>query len=297
MAKRNLFTASRGAALGLSLSLLALAPALAQDAPAAPTRDTVIASVNGTDITLGEMLLAYSALPQQYRQLPADVLLPSLVDQMVQQQLLAEQVTEVPAAVEMALANQRRELLSYEAVQDLLADAVTDETLQAAYDRAFDGVTPGNEYSAAHILVATQEEADAVIARLNAGEDFATVAQELSLDTGSGAAGGELGWFAPEMMVEPFANAVVELGEAGQFDTLSAPIESQFGFHIITVHEARPQSLPTIAEIRTELEGQVRQDTLTEILNGLEAESEVSRTDLTTFDPTALLNVELLNQE
>ncbi|ARO15648.1 peptidyl-prolyl cis-trans isomerase C [Ketogulonicigenium robustum] len=294
MARRNLLAASRGVALGLSLSLLALAPALAQDAP---TRDTVIASVNGSDITLGELLLAYSGLPQQYRQLPADVLLPSLIDQMVQQQLLAEQVTDVPARVEMALSNERREMLSYEAVQGLLADAVTDESLQAAYDKAFEGVTPGNEYSAAHILVATKDEADAVIARLNAGEAFADVAKEVSLDTGSGANGGELGWFAPDMMVEPFANGVVALGEEGKFDVVSEPVESQFGFHVIEVHEQRPQSLPKIDEIRADLENTVRQDKLMEILTDLEAKGTVTRTDLSTYDPTALLNLDLLNQE
>ena len=63
--------------------------------------------------------------------------------------------------------------------------------------------------------MATEEEAQAAIDRINAGEDFAAVAQEVSTDTGSGAQGGELGWFGPGMMVPEFEPGVAGL-EAGR---------------------------------------------------------------------------------
>lgn len=90
---------------------------------------------------------------------------------------------------------------------------------------------------ARHILVATQEEANAVIARLNAGEDFAAIAAEVSTD-GTKDSGGDLGWFSKDAMVEPFANAAFEL-RVGQ---ISEPVESEFGWHIVQVlgHEDRP---------------------------------------------------------
>jgi parvulin-like peptidyl-prolyl isomerase len=85
---------------------------------------------------------------------------------------------------------------------------------------------------ASHILVATEEEAQAVLARLDAGEDFAAVAQEMSIDTGSGANGGDLGWFTRERMVTEFSDAAFSL----PLNSVSSPIQSQYGYHLILVH-------------------------------------------------------------
>lgn len=84
---------------------------------------------------------------------------------------------------------------------------------------------------ARHILVTTEEEANQVIQLLNDGEDFAKLAQELSLDKVSGASGGDLGWFARGQMVEPFEEAAFSL-EIGE---LSEPVESIHGWHVIQV--------------------------------------------------------------
>src|SRR5690606_28568530 len=101
---------------------------------------------------------------------------------------------------------------------------------------------------ARHILVSTLEEAEAVIARLEAGEAFADVATELSLDTGSAANGGDLGWFAEGVMVEPFSNAAFAL----EIGDVSEPVESQFGWHIIQVlgHEERGLTATEFAQVR-----------------------------------------------
>jgi parvulin-like peptidyl-prolyl isomerase len=85
--------------------------------------------------------------------------------------------------------------------------------------------------NARHILVETEEEANAAVERINAGEDFASVAQELSLDTGSAANGGELGFVPPGRFVEPVDEAIFSL-PIGQ---ISEPVESQFGWHVIEV--------------------------------------------------------------
>ncbi len=82
---------------------------------------------------------------------------------------------------------------------------------------------------ARHILVKTKEEAQAVIDRLNAGEDWVAISKEVSIDTGSKDNGGDLGWFGKGMMVKPFEEAAYAL-TVGQ---ISAPVESEFGFHII----------------------------------------------------------------
>jgi peptidyl-prolyl cis-trans isomerase D len=90
---------------------------------------------------------------------------------------------------------------------------------------------------ARHILVATEDEAKKVLDRLKKGEDFGALAQELSTDTGSGAKGGDLGWFATGAMVEEFQTAAFAL-KVGE---ISQPVKSSFGYHIIQVlgHENR----------------------------------------------------------
>ncbi|TNC74265.1 peptidylprolyl isomerase [Rubellimicrobium roseum] len=262
------------------------APAPATDA----TRDTVVASVNGTDITLGQVLVAARQLPAQYQQLPPDVLFGGVVDQLIQQELLAQQATEPSVATGIAIENQRRALLANEVLGDIAGTAVTDEAVQAAYDAQYGNVEPATEWNASHILVETEEEAQAVVERLNAGEEFAAVAQEVSTDTGSGAQGGELGWFGPGMMVPEFETGVSGL-EAGQ---TSAPIQSQFGWHVIRLNETRPQEAPALDAVRAEIEGQLQQQAVEARLAELEAGAQVTRPEPGQFDPAVLNDATLL---
>ncbi|EYD75350.1 PPIC-type PPIASE domain protein [Rubellimicrobium mesophilum DSM 19309] len=261
------------------------------EAPAAPavpaesmTPDTVVASVNGTDITLGEVAVAARQLPPQYQQLPPDVLFGALVDQLVQQELLAQSVTEEPEVLTYALANQRRSILANEGAGAVVTSAVTDGALQAAYDAQYGNVEPQTEWRARHILVASEDEAKAVKARLDAGEDFAAVAQEVSTDTGSGSQGGELGWFGPGMMVPEFETAVTGL-QPGQ---VSDPVQSQFGWHIVELEETRPQAVPTLDDVRDELSGQVQQKAIEDRLAELESQGQVTRTDPATLNATVI---------
>ena len=102
---------------------------------------------------------------------------------------------------------------------------------------------------ASHILVETEEEAKTVLARLADGEDFAALAQELSIDTGSGANGGDLGCAAPSRYVEEFAQALMIAPVGEVYET---PVQSQFGYHIILVSERTdpdPEEMPTVEEI------------------------------------------------
>jgi parvulin-like peptidyl-prolyl isomerase len=96
--------------------------------------------------------------------------------------------------------------------------------------------TSGEQIHARHILVATEDEAKKALERLQAGEDFAALAKELSTDTGSQESGGDLGWFARGAMVTQFEDAAFAL-DAGQ---TSEPIQTSYGYHIINVIERDP---------------------------------------------------------
>ena len=113
---------------------------------------------------------------------------------------------------------QYRSLVETDLLRDQLLEAVTADTPRV-----------NDQVWARHILVSTEEEAKAVIERLNKGEDFGKIAAELSKDPGSGAKGGDLGWFGKGAMVPPFEAAVYAL-KVGE---ISAPVKSDFGWHVI----------------------------------------------------------------
>ena len=110
-----------------------------------------------------------------------------------------------------------------------IADSITDEDIKAYYDQA------SMELNARHILVKDEETANEVIEKLNAGEDFATLAKELSEDTGSAENGGDLDWFTVGKMVTEFNDAAYAL----EVNEISKPVKSQFGYHIIQVTDKR----------------------------------------------------------
>jgi len=271
-----------------ALAMLGL-PALAQEDAAGATRDTVVATVDGTDITLGELIVATSQLPPEYRQLPPEILFDGMVSQLIQQQLLADTVEEVSPRVDLSLLNERRTLLAAEAISAFLPGEVTDEAVQAAYDARFDAEHAEVEYDADHILVASEEEAQAIIDRIDAGEDFADLARELSTDAGSGANGGDLGWFTLGMMVEPFSNAVGAM-EPG---TVSAPVQSQFGWHVIKLNDTRRQEPPPLEAVRAQIEGELQQAAISARIEELQDGAEITRPE-DDLDPAAIFALDLL---
>jgi peptidyl-prolyl cis-trans isomerase C len=294
--------------LWLSAALLAALPAVAQEtapAPAAETAateapafttpadvsaETVVATVGGTDITLGHMIVLRNTLPQQYLSLPDDVLYKGILDQLVQQTALVQSLGEPAKTDVLRLENDRRGYLSNVALQAVVAGAVTDAALQAAYDAKYANAPAAVEYNAAHILVATREEADAIKAELDAGADFATLAQERSTD-GAAANGGDLGWFGLGMMVAPFETAVVAM----QPGTISAPVQTDFGWHLIQLKETREAAPPTLDEVREELAAEIEQTAIADHVAALEAAATIDRPG-DGFDPAIIKDAALLGQ-
>lgn len=275
------------------LSSLALAAAVALPVAAQdePSVDTVVATVNDTEITLGHMLVARASLPQQYQQLPDDVLFQGILDQLVQQTALADSFTgELPPRVTLSIENETRSLTAGEAIEGVMAEDVSDEELQAAYDAQYKDAEPEQEFNASHILVETKEEADAIKAELDGGADFAEVAKEKSTGP-SGPGGGSLGWFGPGMMVPEFEEAVAGMEAGG----VSEPVETQFGWHVIKLNETRTGEAPALEDVREELETQVRQTKVQEAIESLTEAAEVDRSAAEGIDPTVLKNIEWLN--
>lgn len=269
----------------LVLAIVASGPSSAQDV----TADTVVATVGGADITVGHMIVARQSLPAQYRQIELATLWDGLLDQLIQQNAMAQSLgDEVTKATELSIDNQISGLLAGEAIGKIVQAAVTPEALQAAYEARFANAEPSTEYHAAHILVASEEDAIALIEELDGGADFAELAREKSTGP-SGPNGGDLGWFGTGMMVPEFETAVVAL-EPGQ---VSAPVQTQFGWHVIKLNETRMADAPPLEEVRDELAGELETAAIEKALDDVMAEAEVSRSEME-FDPAVLDNLDLV---
>ncbi|MFY8147046.1 MAG: peptidylprolyl isomerase, partial [Rhodobacter sp.] len=241
-------------ALSLALSAAWAVPGHAEG----ETAQTVVATVNGADITLGQVVALRETLPQEYQALADDVLFNGILEQLIQQTALAQsQEDKLTARDEVMIANQRRTYVSGAALQAVVATAVTDATIQAAYDAKYKGAAPVTEYRASHILVETEEQAKDLKAQLDGGADFAGLAKANSTD-GSAAGGGDLGWFGPGMMVKPFEDAVISL-QPGQ---VSAPVQTQFGWHLIRLAETRDAAAPPLADVRADLSAELQRQAI-----------------------------------
>lgn len=270
------------------LALLATlsAPAWAEG----ETADTVVATVNGTKITLAQMIALRETLPEQYQSLPDDVLFKGIMDQLVQQEVLRQSVTDLSPRHTANMANDQRGYISGVAIEAIVQAAVTDEALQAAYDARFKDAPPQTEYNAAHILVATQEEADKLKADIAGGADFAELAKAHSIDTGSGADGGNLGWFGLGMMVKPFEDAVI----AATVGEVAGPIQTDFGWHLVLVKETRIAANPTLEEMREELAVEIENAAIEARIAELEAGATITR-EGEGIDPAILKNSALID--
>ena len=291
------------AAIALALGLAApLAAQQAQQGEAQPEAgaeqkmkadaDTVVATVNGQKITIGDLIVMRDALPDQYKELPDEVLFEALVNQAVNQTLLAQTVKEITPEIRLRLANEERSLKAGTAISRIVGEALTDEALQKAYEEKYANAEPETEYNASHILVETKEKAEELIRKLKEGADFATLAKENSTGP-SGPNGGQLGWFSKGMMVQPFEDAVIGM-EPGTFS--ETPVQTQFGWHVIRLNETRLKSAPTLDEVRGELIGELQQKAVEDALKALEEKASIEKADIAKFDPSVLRDQSLISR-
>ena len=267
--------------LATMMAATALSPALAQDAapaPAAPAvavaPETVVATVAGSPITEADLSFAAEDLAQELQQMPPDQRKAFLLRVMIDMKVMAQAGADAGMA-DTPLFQQRLDYLRDRSLRrayfaEQIAAGVTEEAVRAEYDSFVAAFTPEPEIRASHILVPTQEEAQAVKAELDGGADFATVAKEKSIDPGA-ANGGDLGFFGAGSMVAPFETAAFALTDIGQ---VSDPVESQFGWHVIRLEEKRESTPPAFEQIAPQLQQQLLMttfdDTVAELMDGVE---------------------------
>ncbi len=270
---------------------LAAVMALPVAAETEPSADTVVARVNGDEITLGHVLATAAGLPPQYQQLDDEVLYQFIVEQLVQQQLLSQEQAELTPLNALMLENEERSLKAVQTVNQITDTQVNDDAIQAAYDAQFAEFQGEDEFNASHILVATEDEAKEIKAQLDEGADFAELAKEKSTGP-SGPNGGALGWFGKGEMVPEFEQAVIGL-EKGQ---ISDPVQTQFGWHVLILNDKRKSEVPELDEVRDDLAQTVRQEAIQAKIDELTQAGKIERPEVEGLTPDVVRKLDLVQE-
>lgn len=270
---------------------LAAVMALPLAAETDPDASTVVARVNGDEITLGHVIATASALPAQYQQLENQVLYDFILEQLIQQHLLGQEQDELNTLNALRLENEARSLRAVQTVNALIDTVITDEAIQAAYDAQFADFAGEDEFDASHILVETEEEAQEIKAQLDDGADFAELAQQRSTGP-SGPNGGALGWFGKGQMVPEFETAVLEL-EKGQ---VSDPVQTQFGWHVVMLNDTRTSEAPALDSVRADLAQTLQQEAVQARIDELTQQAQIDRPALEGAGPEIVRQLDLVQE-
>ena len=262
--------------------LLAACTKPAGDA-AAPAADkaeaakvTTIATVNGEKLssTLLDTFIQAVMGGNNSQEPPTDEQKKQLTDQLINMALAAQAGEKEGLGKDPQVAA-RLQLLQMQILAEaasekfIKAHPVSESELKAEYDAQVAGMP--KEYRARHILVEKKETAEEIIKQLNAGADFAKLAEKDSKDS-SAKQGGELGWFTLQTMVKPFSDAVAAL-EVGKYT--ETPVQSEFGYHVILLEEVRTPEAPAFDQVKPQVEMFVQRKKLQEYLDGLRKAAKI----------------------
>ena len=263
------------AAIGAATMMFA-SPVTAQT-DTATAANTLVATVDGVKILRSDVEAARSQLPEQYRKLPMDQLYQPILNQLIRTKVLSAQARadklHETEGYKRRVALIAERMLEEELLKKTIDEKLTDEALQARYDKTSGSFPTKEEVRARHILVKTEAEADAIIKELIGGADFAKLAAEKSIGP-SKANGGDLNYFSKGQMVPPFEEAAFALAK-GEF-TRSA-VKSPFGWHVIKLVDKRQSKPPSFEESRDRLSQELSQEFAEQLVRGLTEKAKIER--------------------
>jgi peptidyl-prolyl cis-trans isomerase C len=251
------------------------APPQPAAAPALPPGNPVVARVDGKEFHLSDVEAAQKTLPAQAQKLPLQQIYPVLLDRLVDEELIAEAARkshlDQDPAVQQNVQQYRDRLIQRAYLEHAIGAAETEDKLKARYQTYIKDKTAQEEVHARHILVKTEAEAKSIIAQLDKGADFATLAKKYSTDPGA-ASGGDLGYFTRADMVPEFTAVAFSLPK-GQYT--KTPVKTEFGWHVILVEDHRTKKPPTFEEARADVSRLVAREVVEAKLKELRQDAKV----------------------
>ena len=246
-------------------------------APAGEASDPVVAKVNGDEIRRSEVMQFLTQLPPQLQQMPPQMLMPLIIDQLVTGKLVASEARKANLADDPEVKKRLKQLEDRVLQEVFLSRKVKERLDQGALEKQYKEHLEQNpaeeEVRARHILVDSEQKAKDIIAKLSGGAEFAKLAKENSSD-GSAATGGDLGYFTKGDMVPEFAEAAFAL-KPGAYT--KAPVKSQFGWHVIQVEDRRTKPQPTFDQMKEQLANDASQDIAQSVVEEMRKGAKIER--------------------
>lgn len=240
----------------------------------------VVAKIGDENVTRLDVLNFITQLPPNIRQLPIEQLFPLAQEQVINSKVVEKNIdfskVESDPEVKKQVDEAREQILRNAFLQKQVEDKLTDSALKKAYDDFLKTQPDVEEVKAAHILVEDEAVAKDIIAKLNAGGDFAALAKENSKDN-TAENGGDLGYFAKADVVPEFAEAAFAL-KAGSYT--KEPVKSEFGYHVIKQEEKRKRPKPTFEEAKPFLENDLGRKLLDDTLKGWREKETIEKFDI-----------------
>jgi peptidyl-prolyl cis-trans isomerase C len=231
------------ARLLLVLTAIAAMPAFAQN----------LAVVNGKPIPSSRADAVVKQVIEQGQQPDSPQLREAIKKDLIVREVMMQEALkqgyDKNAAVKQQLENARQAIVINALARDYLTkNPVKDAEIKAEYDR-FKAQAGDKEYHVRHILVGSEAEAKAIIAKLKGGAKFEELAKS-SKDQGTAANGGDLDWATPSSFPKEFSDAFVKLQKGAITDT---PVQTPNGFHVIKLDDVRPAKLPSLDEVKPQI--------------------------------------------
>lgn len=237
-------------------------------------KDGIAAVVNGKQIKVEDIKIAYDANPAVKEKTSFDEFYNNTLDifvdgEIVYQAAEADKITESKEYADQ-LKGLKQELARKMYLDKKVRAAVTDAAVKKLYED-YKGTFHGEkEIKAKHILVDNEAKAKEVIAKLNDAGQFDSLAKEYSKEPA------ELGYFTKEMMVPEFAEAAFSM-KKGQFS--KAPVKTQFGYHVILVEDIREAKPEPFKNIEPQLKAMLAKKSMSDIIKGLQNKATVVKYD------------------
>jgi len=262
--------------------LMASGPLKAEDA-----KDPLIAKVNGVEIHQSDLDAAEKEagqIPPMPPEAKRDYLVQFMADVILVSKAAEDKKIADTPEFKRRMEFDRRKLLMSDLLQSVGKAALTEDAMHKVYEEAVKQIGQQEEVHARHILIrapqgdekasaAAKTKIEAIIARLNKGEDFVKVAKETTEDPSGKANGGDLGYFTKDQMVPAFSKIAFELKKG----EISGPVQTQFGWHVIKLEDKRVKPPPKFDDVKAQIENYVERKAQADLVQKLRGEAKIEK--------------------